>query len=118
MGGVACVLVENNCPANCSGKGECMPDGSCACVPGYNGTACQKALGTCLASNNCSANGVCNDGTCKCFPGFGGVDCSLAATRAASPTSGATRTRATAHASTVHVCASRASGWARVARSL
>jgi len=55
-----------------------MPDGKCACIPGYNGTACQKALGTCVASNNCSANGVCLDGVCKCYMGFGGVDCSLA----------------------------------------
>jgi len=76
--GASCSLSGGLCPGNCSAKGECMPDGTCSCFSGYQGVACETALGNCEAHNNCSANGVCKNGICQCFPGFSGLDCSIA----------------------------------------
>lgn len=75
--GLNCALVSGGCPGNCSGKGECIR-GECACSNGYTGASCNRALGTCAASNNCSGNGLCVNGSCSCYPGFRGADCSRA----------------------------------------
>ncbi len=83
----------------CSARGVCdRVSGSCACVEGYTGDACQRTV----CPNDCSGHGVCQsqkyfvlDGVagtsistntytafdaesaygCKCDPGFRGVDC-------------------------------------------
>ena len=62
-----------NCPADCSGNGECLPHAnfSCACYEGFTGRDC--SLATC--GSDCSGHGYCYNGTCYCKPGFMGLDC-------------------------------------------
>jgi len=68
--------VDYMCPDNCSGQGDCdESDGSCSCLPGWRGEACQ--LPAC--PNNCYGNGGCNSTSqqCSCYDGYTGTDCSI-----------------------------------------
>ena len=62
----------------CGGKGDCQKGGTCLCMPGYGGQACEKPA--CL--NDCSQRGTCrhsSNGTtafCECDMSYTGADCS------------------------------------------
>lgn len=60
------------CPENCNGRGSCGSSGSCACIAGFSGIACQN-----YCPNLCSGHGECTTGMCVCMSGFSGADCSL-----------------------------------------
>jgi hypothetical protein len=89
---------QSACPNACSMKGECLSDGSCACLPGFAGFDCaqrecpaaapwvrrQSRLGDSPAFSPrdappavCSNAGVCDPvlGVCTCFTGYGGAAC-------------------------------------------
>ena len=59
----------------CSGRGELLPDGQCACPAGWGGDEC--ALHTC--KRDCSGHGVCSPrtGLCACDANYMGDDCFL-----------------------------------------
>lgn len=59
------------CKQNCGGRGVCTAEGTCRCLPGYSGDACQS-----FCPNECSRQGLCIEGSCLCFAGFKGADCS------------------------------------------
>jgi len=83
----------------CSNKGICdRSSGVCSCVPGYEGSSCQRASCPSSADGLCSGHGTCltiaeysaadydniyklwdKDSTmaCSCDPGYFGPDCSL-----------------------------------------
>lgn len=83
IGGCACEYpyagstCQTTCPSTspwgtCSGKGRCMADGTCQCVDGFGGPACQQ----CLSDQACRNGGTCRaDKTCACKPGFAGPSC-------------------------------------------
>lgn len=59
------------CPEGCNGQGICNPDGTCTCMSGFSGAACQD-----YCPNGCSGHGGCTHGVCLCMNGYGGPDCS------------------------------------------
>lgn len=63
------------CTGNCSFRGWCREDLSCACRPGFSGQTCEQPHALCL--NSCSERGLCVEGFCHCQEGSYGVDCSL-----------------------------------------
>merc|ERR1712048_336175 len=90
----------------CSGRGACTDHGTCQCVRGFVGPACQDCdpktsrtvcppgkdcfcekgyHGTCCdkkdCPNQCSGHGLCagTEGVCDCMYGFTGKDCSVQA---------------------------------------
>ncbi|WKX99660.1 hypothetical protein Q1695_014493 [Nippostrongylus brasiliensis] len=65
------VLVR--CEADCSGHGECLPNGRCKCTPGYMGEACEEPVCPVV----CSGNGVFSGGVCICRAGFKGKECDV-----------------------------------------
>mmetsp|Transcript_93140 Transcript_93140/g.267984 ORF Transcript_93140/g.267984 Transcript_93140/m.267984 type:complete len:1359 (-) Transcript_93140:17-4093(-) len=64
----------NDCPENCNNQGRCEPDGTCSCLAGYSGIACQNSC-----PNGCSGHGDCANSVCVCMLGFEGPDCSVRA---------------------------------------
>lgn len=66
-----CALLLNNC----SGNGQCTPQGRCKCQPGFTGDSCQQPA-LCY-EKNCSNQGSCQPetGLCHCKFGFKGNDC-------------------------------------------
>ena len=66
----------------CSGRGACKL-GSCACVEGYAGEACEftirpvEAIDGCRSSRSpgCGAHGKCLADTCVCHAGWTGTSC-------------------------------------------
>ena len=57
-------------------NGDCQPDGTCVCYPGFRGESCSVE---CPGGNEneCNGFGVCNsEGTCECFHGYRTSDCS------------------------------------------
>jgi len=60
-----------DCPDNCNGQGRCESDGTCTCIPGYTGDACES-----YCPNACSGHGECTMGACLCQSGYSGDDCS------------------------------------------
>mmetsp|Transcript_47999 Transcript_47999/g.114081 ORF Transcript_47999/g.114081 Transcript_47999/m.114081 type:complete len:929 (-) Transcript_47999:10-2796(-) len=66
------VQVTTICEEDCNGNGHCNSDGSCTCLQGFTGVACQD-----FCPNGCSGNGVCTDGHCVCLAGFSGPDCAV-----------------------------------------
>ncbi|XP_069141484.1 clotting factor C-like [Argopecten irradians] len=60
---------ENEC--NCQNGGKCNPDGSCICLPQYNGTSCEISnVCSCLHGGSCLP-----DKTCVCLPEYEGELC-------------------------------------------
>lgn len=60
------------CPEDCNGQGRCNQDGTCTCMWGYSGIACQN-----FCPKACSGNGECANGVCICMSGYSGSDCSV-----------------------------------------
>ncbi|GAX72704.1 hypothetical protein CEUSTIGMA_g160.t1 [Chlamydomonas eustigma] len=64
------------CTNRCNERGSCVK-GSCKCLQGYEGPACEnlhhKGEG---CFNKCSLRGVCTGGFCHCQKGYWGMDCS------------------------------------------
>ena len=58
---------------DCSHAGTRLPDGRCACYPGWTGADCSLPLS---CPNECSGQGFCRNGNCTCYPGYAGADCS------------------------------------------
>ena len=72
-----CVGVPlDQCPERCNGKGVCVGRGRCACIPGYTGSTCTRAVRWHCVSN-CLGRGSCEMGFCQCRKPYYGVDCSL-----------------------------------------
>ncbi|XP_021349165.1 limulus clotting factor C-like isoform X1 [Mizuhopecten yessoensis] len=60
---------ENEC--SCQNGGTCDPDGSCVCLPHYNGTRCEQSTACgCLHGGSCLP-----DQTCVCLPEYEGPQC-------------------------------------------
>ena len=62
---------------------------ACACLPGWNGVACERAATAASAVttasqclNACSQHGACVNGTCECYAGWSGPDCAVRTTGA------------------------------------
>jgi len=62
----------HGCPSGCSGKGLCT-GGSCRCISGFEGNACDQVSVSCPAY--CNGHGTCLSGTCACAAGWTGVEC-------------------------------------------
>ncbi|EDQ91506.1 uncharacterized protein MONBRDRAFT_2753, partial [Monosiga brevicollis MX1] len=54
------------CAEECSGNGECNPDGKCECAPCFHGVLCDES---------CSGHGVCTAEVCECDDDWGGDLC-------------------------------------------
>lgn len=57
---------------NCNGAGLCI-EGTCACLPGFVGDACEPRSCPVL----CSGRGFYFKGVCQCFPPFSGAECDV-----------------------------------------
>eukprot|EP01051_Picozoa_sp_SAG22_P014331 SAG22_NODE_1723_length_3723_cov_1.602373_1_plen_852_part_10 len=76
------------CPAGgtafpCAAHGTCIGKGTCACFPGYAGTACEFQCPVGVGSQPCSEHGTCESAfgggaRCACADGYAGPDCSTA----------------------------------------
>ena len=56
----------------CSGRGECLGNGTCICNTGFKGEACEVVA----CPGDCSGHGTCKlGGICECDDSFGGPDC-------------------------------------------
>jgi len=64
-------LPPQGCPSNCNGHGNCTGQGTCDCLAGYSGAACET-----FCPNECSHQGTCIAGICLCYAGYLGEDCS------------------------------------------
>jgi len=60
------------CPEDCNAQGKCETDGTCTCLAGYSGVACES-----YCPNSCSGNGECTNSVCMCMTGYSGPDCSI-----------------------------------------
>lgn len=60
--------------ASCINGGICI-NGTCDCLPGYNGPDCE--LYDSCYNVTCLNNGDCIGGICDCPVGYGGVNCEL-----------------------------------------
>merc|ERR1719473_668117 len=71
------------CPKDCSAHGHCYlsrgGQSACACLAGWGGSACEKALPSKGAAgaaykcpSACSQHGVCTASGCSCYPGWSG----------------------------------------------
>ena len=75
-----CFGKKSTNPAVCSGNGDCIANGMCACKMGFYGPQCQ--MFNCFQYPNsfplvCSSKGVCSKpNTCECMTGWIGPDCS------------------------------------------
>ncbi|XP_063111536.1 stabilin-2 isoform X2 [Cavia porcellus] len=87
--GPDCMECPGGAKSPCSGRGNCSEgiegNGSCSCLEGFSGTACETCTQDNVFGPNCTSvckcvHGLCNsglqgDGTCECYTGYTGPNC-------------------------------------------
>jgi hypothetical protein len=65
--------VNDICPNNCAGRGECRDDAGCLCEAGFITHDCSMAI---KCKDDCNKHGTClNSARCSCFNGWTGNTC-------------------------------------------